>query len=159
RATYEAHGVLRQGERNVVVRPGTRIAGLPRHTLKLGADWRVADGWSVGGDLQAVSGRGIAGNEDGVVEDEGDERVDVGLPGYAVVNVRASWRPRGGGDAAGWEVFARVGNLFDRRYETFGALAETVFDPTGTSTVPARDAVFVAPGAPRSVFVGVRWRH
>ena len=46
KATYEASGTLRQGERNVSVTPGTRIAGLPSHTFKLSADWHVAPGWS-----------------------------------------------------------------------------------------------------------------
>jgi len=158
-ATYEAEGVLRQGERNVRIEPGTRIAGLPRHSLKLAADWRFAAGWSVGGDMQALSGRGASGNEDGLLEDDGDERVDVGLPGYAVLNLRGSWRPAAASQGRGWELFAKVNNVFDRRYESFAALAETVFDADGRYTGNERDAVFVAPGAPRSVFVGVRYRH
>jgi outer membrane receptor for Fe3+-dicitrate len=159
RATYEAAGVLRQGERNVVVIPGTRIAGLPRHSMKLGADWRFAPGWSVGGDVQALSGRGASGNEDGLIKDGADERVDVGVPGYAVVNLRASWRPGAVARDGGWELFAKANNLFDRRYENFAALAETVFDADGQYTGVARDAVFVAPGAPRSMFVGARYRY
>jgi outer membrane receptor protein involved in Fe transport len=153
-ATYQADGLLRQGERNVEVRRGTRIAGLPRHGFKLSADWRFGDGWSVGGDLQAVSRRGSAGNEDGRIEDGEDEQLDLSLPGYAVVNLRAAWRPQ-----AGWELFAKVNNVANRRYENFGALAETVFDAQGAYSGVQRDAVFVAPGAPRSVFVGVRYRY
>jgi outer membrane receptor protein involved in Fe transport len=158
-ATYEAEGLLRQGERNIAVTPGTRIAGLPRHTLKLGADWRFAPGWSVGGDVQAVSRRVTAGNEDGRIEDGSDERVDVSLPGHAVVNLRASWRPEELPQAKGWELFAKVNNVFDRRYENFAALASTVFDAGGAYTGSEREAVFVAPGAPRSVFVGARYRY
>ncbi|WP_157270898.1 TonB-dependent receptor [Azohydromonas aeria] len=157
-ATYEANGVLRQGERNVTVVPGTRIAGLPKHSLKLGADWRFAPGWSVGGDVQALSRRGTAGNEDGRIEDDEDEIVDLGLPGHAVFNLRASWRPQVLPQQQGWEFFAKVNNVFDRRYESFGALAETVFTPTGSYSGDERDAVFVAPGAPRSFFVGARYR-
>ncbi|MDZ5461161.1 TonB-dependent receptor [Azohydromonas lata] len=159
-ATYEATGVLRQGDRNVEITPGTRIAGLPRHTLKLGADWRLAPGWSVGGDVQAVSGRVTAGNEDGRIED-GGERVDVGLPGHAVVNLRASWRPEALPQQRGWELWAKVNNVFDRRYENFAALAGTVFDAAGHNPdlSAEREAVFVAPGAPRSFFVGARYRY
>jgi outer membrane receptor for monomeric catechols len=158
-ATYEAEGVLRQGERNVAIVPGTRIAGLPRHGLKVAADWRALPGLSLGADVQAVSERGTSGNEDGLLEDRGDERADVALPGHAVVNLRASWRPGSGAPSGGWELVGKVNNVFDRRYETFGALAETVFDANGQFTGDQRDAVFVAPGAPRSFFVGLRYRY
>ncbi|NML15775.1 TonB-dependent receptor [Azohydromonas caseinilytica] len=157
-ATYEATGLLRQGERNIEVTPGTRIAGLPRHSLKLSADWRFSPGWSLGGDLQAVSRRVTAGNEDGRIEDGEDERADLSLPGHAVLNLRASWRPQALPQQQGWELFAKVNNVFDRRYENFAALASTVFDAAGNYSGEERDAVFVAPGAPRSVFIGARYR-
>jgi outer membrane receptor protein involved in Fe transport len=158
-ATYEASGLLRQGDRNIAVTPGTRIAGLPRHSLKLGADWRFAPGWSVGGDVQAVSSRGTAGNEDGRIADDSDERADLSLPGHAVVNLRASWRPEALPQQRGWELYAKVNNVFDRRYENFAALASTVFSAAGSYTGEEREAVFVAPGAPRSFFVGARYRY
>lgn len=154
-ATYQAEGTLRAGERNVQVRPGTRVAGLPRQMLKAGADWTVGGGWSVGLDMQAFSGRTVAGNEDGVIEDAGDEPVDLTLPGYALVNLQAAWKPSA---VKGLEVFARVTNLFDRRYATFGALAETQFDAQGNYVGEEADAVFVAPGAPRAFTVGLRMR-
>ena len=56
-------------------------------------------------------------------------------------------------------MLGKVNNVFDRRYETFGALAETVFDAGGQYTGVGRDAVFVAPGTPRSLFIGVRCRY
>jgi outer membrane receptor for Fe3+-dicitrate len=159
-ATYQAEGVLRQGERNVGIGRGTRIAGLPRHSLKLAADWRLSAAWSVGADLQAFSSRGTAGNEDGLIEDGEDERVDLRLPGYAVVNLRASWRvPGGGREGRGWEFFAKVNNVFDRHHHNFAALAETVFDANGQYSGSGRDAVFAAPGAPRALLVGVRHRY
>jgi outer membrane receptor protein involved in Fe transport len=152
-ATYQADGVLRQGERNVVITPGTRIAGLPRQLLKLSADWRVGGGFGVGADLQAVSKRGVAGNEDGLIEDNGDERVDLSLPGYTIVNLRASWRP-----SPMWELYLTVNNATDKRAQSFGALAETVFNADGSFNGKGRDALFVAPIAPRSAYAGVRLR-
>ena len=157
KATYEATATLRQGERNVTVTPGTRIAGLPRHTFKLSADWRFGEGWSVGGDMLAVSNRGVLGNEDGLLEDpepgEEPQEANLDIPGYAIFNLRASWKP-----AKDWEFYFAVNNVFDRRYETFGALAETVFTPTGEFAGDESDAVFVAPGAPRSFWAGLRYR-
>jgi TonB dependent receptor/TonB-dependent Receptor Plug Domain len=160
-ATYEADGVLRQGERNVTITPGTRIAGLPRHTLKLAADWRVGGGFIVGADMQAVASRTVSGNEDGLLEDpevgEDLEARSLKIPGYSLLNLRASWKPSRSG-TSGWELFANVNNVFDKRYETFGALAETVFTPTGAYAGDEADALFVAPGGKRSFFVGARLR-
>ncbi len=157
-ATYQAEGVLRQGERNVTIAPGTRIAGLPRHTLKLSTDWRAANGLTLGADLQALSRRVSSGNEDGLIADgeagEAPQRADLSVPGYAIFNLRASFKP-----TPDWEFYVKLNNAFDRRLQTFGALAETVFSATGGYTGNDRDALFVAPGTPRSVFVGVRLRY
>jgi outer membrane receptor protein involved in Fe transport len=157
-ATYQAAGTLRVGERNVSITPGTRISALPRHTLKLSADWRALPGFTLGGDMQVLSRRGSSGNEDGRVEDDASETVDLSLPGYALFNLRASYRP-GAPDATGWELFAKINNLFDRRYETFGALASTVFSASGLFTGDATPALFVAPGAQRGAFIGLRYRY
>jgi outer membrane receptor protein involved in Fe transport len=147
------------GARTVTVNPGTPIAGLPRHTLKLGLDWDLQPGLVLGSDLQALSHAPLQGNEDGLIggEDEA-RRADWSVRGYLLVNLHARWRP-----APAWELFARVSNLFDRRYETFGALATDMF-PEGQLLQPHAGAVapaqarFVAPGAPRTVNVGVRYR-
>ena len=153
-ATYQAEGTLRMGERNVEIRRGTRIAGLPRHLFKSSVDWRAGAGLVLGADVQLLSRRGVAGNEDGRIENVGDARVDFSLPGYAVLNLRASWKP----DALkGLELFTRVTNATNRRYASFGALAATVFDASGAYTGNETDALFVAPGAPRAFTVGARW--
>ena len=162
RATYDAQGTLFTGARTVAVGPGTPIAGLPRHTLKLGLDWDARPGLVLGADLQALSHAAVQGNEDGLIADaeEGAEgrRSDWSVRGYALVSLHASWRP-----APGWELFARVNNLFDRRYESFGAVAVDMF-PDGQLLQPHAGAVapsparFVAPGAPRIFNVGVRYR-
>lgn len=162
RATYDANGTLFTGARTVTVGPGTPIAGLPRHTLKLGLDWEAQPGLVLGADLQAVSRAALQGNEDGLIADAEDDedarRGDWRIRGHAVVNLHASWRVR-----PGWELFARVGNLFDRRYESFGAIAVDMF-PEGRLLQPHAGAVepaharFVAPGAPRTFNAGVRYR-
>jgi len=152
-ATYQVHDTLRMGDRNVEITPGTRMAGLPRTGLKLGLDWRVMPALSVGADLQAWGRRGTIGNEDGRFSDETDTRADLSLPGYALVNLRASWTA-----VPGLEVFGRIGNLLNRRVENFGAIGTTVFDASGQYTGEDRTALFVAPGAPRQFQVGARWR-
>lgn len=161
-ATYDAHGSLFAGERTVRVGPGTRIAGLPRHTVKLGLDWRPSAQWTIGADLVAVSSLVTQGNEDGLLEDpEDDEPLalgDAGIAGHALLALRASYKP-----SRQLEFYARVNNVLDRRYETYGVLAENLF-PGGVLAQPAlategaQDARFVAPGAPRSINVGMNFR-
>lgn len=144
---------MRQGERNVVVVPGTRIAGLPRNMLKLAVDWRAGEAWSFGADLQAFSSRTVARNEDGLLEDrdpaEGPIARSLKIAGYTILNLRASWKP-----SPQWELYASLNNALDKQYESLGALAKTVFTRTGSYAGEAIDALFVAPGAPRALFVG-----
>ncbi|HEX8603253.1 MAG TPA: TonB-dependent receptor [Pseudoduganella sp.] len=158
-AVYGADGELFTGARSVQVSKGTRLAGLPRHTLKLGTDWTPAAGWTVGADVLAVSNLLTQGNEDGLTEDpedgEAPQRADWRIRGHALLHLRASWRP-----APGWELFARVNNVLDRRYETYGTVAKDVFPggrplARGAEAEPAR---FVAPGAPRTLLAGLRYR-
>jgi outer membrane receptor protein involved in Fe transport len=61
----------------------------------------------------------------------------------------------------GWSLFGRVDNLFDKRYATGGALAENIFDAGGRFLVDSGEwssEQFVAPGAPRAGWIGVRYR-
>ncbi|MES2900625.1 MAG: TonB-dependent receptor [Pseudomonadota bacterium] len=151
-AVYDADGALFTGVRTLAVKRGALIAGLPKHTLKLGIDWNISDRLTAGADAQLTSRIGTQGNEDGLLEDieEGDEpeRADLGVRGFGLVNLRASWKP-----VVGWEIYGRINNAFDRRYATFGAVS-----PNPLSQQPDANVRFVAPGAPRSISFGVRYR-
>jgi outer membrane receptor protein involved in Fe transport len=161
-AIYDAEGEIFTGARHVQVRNGTPIAGLPRHTAKFALDWAPSAQLKLGADLYVVSSLLTNGNEDGLIEDpeddEAPQRADWRIPGHGLLTLRASYRP-----AAKWELFARVSNVLDRRYETFGAVAPDLF-PHGQLIKPheapgdAANARFVAPGAPRTLVAGVRYR-
>lgn len=161
KAVYDADGELFTGARNVEVARGMRLAGLPRHSGKLSLDWDASPLLRFGADLQASSSLVTQGNEDGLIEDlePGDEpeRADWRVRGHALVNLRASYRP-----TPKWELFARISNVFDRRYETFGAVAPDLF-PNGQQLRPHEGEVepehgrFVAPGAPRTFIAGLRY--
>lgn len=161
-ATYQATGQLASGERTIDIRPGMRMAGLPRHTLKLGVDWQAMASLTLGADMVAVSSTVASGNEDGLRSDPqpgtAPKTADWRVPGYATVNLRAAYKVN-----KRFEVYARVANLFDRRYETYGQIANNLF-PNGNLVQPhvapgdGASALFVAPGAPRSFFVGVVYR-
>lgn len=162
KATYDASASLFAGERMIEARPGMRVAGLPRHTLKLGMNWKLAPQWSLGGDIIAVSGMVTQGNEDGLLEDpKAGEPLQIGdarIRGYALLNLRAGYRP-----GKQLEFFVRVNNALDREHETYGVLAENLF-PRGQLVQPhvapadVEESRFTAPGASRSVFLGVRYR-
>ncbi len=126
----------------VRVEPGDHMPGIPRHSFKAGLRYALSDAWDVMLETVTASSRVFVG-------DEGNDQVR--LAGYGIANLRSVYRA---GEHV--EIFARVDNLFDRRYATFGALAELeVF----LSEVPnASDPRFVSPGTPRSGFAGLRLR-
>ncbi|NJB78257.1 TonB-dependent receptor [Xanthomonas arboricola] len=160
-ATYRSDGELLSGERVIALRPGLRIAALPRHNLKLGVEWQH-DALTLGAGVRAVAGRVASGNEDGQVDNAEDgepapERIDIGTARYALVDLQARWQL-----GARLSLFARIDNVFNRRYATYAAVAEDVF-PDGelarpqdapVETGPAR---FLAPGVPRQYLIGIRW--
>ena len=89
--------------------------------------------------------------------DENNQDVNGAVPGYAVVNLDARWR-----FARGWELFANVSNLFDRRYSTFGTLGQNVFTAPGNSFDASgaswRNEQFRSIGMPRGAWIGLAYR-
>jgi len=159
--TAECTGAGQDDE--ILVRKGNHIPGLPEHSLKFGLAWHVTDWLRLGGDVQAFSSQYVRGNENnqhqsGSTTDAfGNTRTYDGLgkiPGYAILNVNAEAKLGGG-----WQLFAKVNNVFDKRYATAGSLAENPF-VGGSFQANSADwhrETFVAPGAPRAAWLGVRY--
>jgi iron complex outermembrane receptor protein len=122
----------------ITVRPGDHLPSVPQHRLKLGADYTVTDAWKVGAGLVVASDQYLRGDE---------ANQNPKIPGYVVVNLRTSYAVN---DHV--ELFGRVNNLFDARYETFGIL----FDPASTPSLGLTNPRSLSPGAPLAVFVGAR---
>ena len=117
----------------IVVEPGDRLPGIPRHSFKAGVRQGITRAWDVTLETIVASSRVFVG-------DEGNDQPE--LDGYGVVNLRTAYR-----FDAGVELFARIDNLFDARYATAGVLAEL---KVYLREVPdASDPRFVGPGAPR----------
>ena len=158
-ATYQADGTLFGGARDITVKPGDKIAGLPEHTLKLNADWRVTPKFTLGGTAITTSSITTQGNEDGNVGITGTTTpVNAKVDGYTVFHLHANYEA-----AKGLDYFGRINNVFDTRYETYGMMGMSAFDATGTTNLGLTgDSTvnrFVAPGAPRSFMLGLRYRY
>jgi iron complex outermembrane receptor protein len=92
--------------------------------------------WSVGSGVVYNSTRYLRGDESNQISP---------LAGYAVANLRASYRINGH-----VAVFARVENVFDRRYYSFGVLGNA------TAIYPAfTDPRFLSPGPPRGAWIAI----
>jgi outer membrane receptor protein involved in Fe transport len=156
-ATYQDSGTLFGGERNISVTPGTKIAGLPEHTFRINADWLATPKMTIGGTLLTTSSLVTQGNEDGKIPD--DETVNAKISGYTLLHLHANYEAE-----KGLDYFARINNVFDTRFETYGMMAMSMFNANGslidssTSATGPNVSRFVAPGAPRHLMVGLRYR-
>jgi iron complex outermembrane recepter protein len=143
------------GVDEIAVRPGNRLPGLPRQSLKLTVDVSATPDWRVGAQLGAYSSQFVRGNENNAHQPDGVDFFGEGrVGGYAVLNLTTSWRL-----AEGIELFAKLSNVFNRSYGSAGALGENALDAGGALRPPDawRHEQFVGPGAPRSWALGLRW--
>ena len=130
------------GDRVIKVSPGDRIPGLPEHSLKMGADYLLFERLDVGFDVIYNSNQVLRGDESNQLDP---------VDGYAVVNLRANYRFNDN-----ISLFARVTNLFDEDYESFGLLGEEPDEVPVAAFEDFESPRFVGPGAPRAGFVGVK---
>jgi outer membrane receptor protein involved in Fe transport len=148
---------------NIAVRPGDRLPLIPRHLFKTRADWRITPAWSVEAGMQAVAGTNARGNENGLHQPDGTFFLGSGRSGgYALFDLGTTFEA-----GPHLRLFAQVDNLLDRRYATASQLNATGFDAAGhfvarpfaasgdNATLVA--STFYAPGAPRTVWAGMRY--
>jgi iron complex outermembrane recepter protein len=126
----------------IQVESGDRIPGIPEHSFKLGGLYSFNEKLSVGANMIYNSTQVL----------RGDESNELGpVDGYAVVNLNSAYNIN-----KTFTLFARVNNLFDTDYETFGLLGEAneIFDGSG-ATQAFSNATFLGSGAPINGFVGI----
>ncbi len=151
-------------EGTIEIAVGDRIPLIPAHVLKAYADVQVTSAFSLDLDLIAVSRSYARGNENNRHEPDGTYYLGPGdSPGYAVLNLGATYRLKP------WVyVVAQLNNVFDNHYYTAGQLGPAGFTESGAfiarpfpavnGEFPVRQATFYAPGAPRKVWVGTRFK-
>ena len=151
-------------EGTITVRPGNRIPLIPRHILKVFADYQLSPAWSFGADATAIGSSFARGNENNQHEPDGGHYLGSGRNGgYAVLNLSADYRP-----TPRWSFFAQINNVFDRKYGSAAQLGATAFDANGNFVArpypanangdhPRQNSTFYSPGAPRSFRLGVKY--
>ena len=136
-------------EDTIFVSNGDTIPGIPRHQFKLRSEWQALPQWTIGTNIVAFSDQYSHGNENNDHQGDGSK-----VAGYTVVNLDTRYRFGN----TGWQLFAKVNNVFNRKYHTGGMLGETFFTANGTF-MGGDDAfsALVAPGASRAGWIGVRY--
>lgn len=146
----------------IEIEPGARIPLIPQHQFKLYADLQATTKFTLNFGVQAFSSAFARGNENNEHEPDGTYFLGAGRSfGYAVANLGARYQFN-----RHFELFARVNNLFNRRYATAAQLGATGFTANGSfiarpfapvdGEYPLQHSTFLAPGAPRGAWGGLR---
>jgi outer membrane receptor protein involved in Fe transport len=123
-------------------------------------DFGINNHLDVGGNLVVVSGSYLHGDENNANQASGTNGEGAfiegsgWIPGYAVVNLHGTYHV-----TKEIDVFARIVNLFDRKYSTAGFLTSNSFNPNGTFRPDPNDWTnenAVSPAQPLAIWAGVR---
>jgi outer membrane receptor protein involved in Fe transport len=116
---------------------GSRIPGVPQHNVKLNLTSTMGR-VTFGGNLLTTSSQYLRGDEANLLPT---------IDGFAIVNLNARYAL-----TRTLSLTARVANLFDTEYTTFGLLGEAD-EVLGDDY---EDPRFLSPGAPRAAWIGLR---
>jgi iron complex outermembrane receptor protein len=133
--TMPTNSQLTSGTEQII--KGDYLPGIARNTLKLRAAYDITPQWNIGTNVMLASGQWAHG-------DEFNQDPSGRVPGYGYVNLDSHYKINDS-----WQVFAKVDNIFDKQYSTYGILAQSVF--TGNNEL------FVTPSMPRAGWVGVTY--
>ena len=141
--------------RTITINKGDRLPLIPEHMLKLNLSYRVNEKFDIGASTLTLTDSIIMGNDNG-----GASNGKIG--GYTTMNLTAAYKP-----SSEWLIFAKVNNVFDREYATSGQLGMNGMNSSGVPGLAYKTATlgyaagvseaFLAPGAPRAAWVGIRW--
>ena len=148
----------------IQIRPGNQIPLVPRNLLKAFAVLQATSRLSLNLDLLAAGRSYARGNENNLAHAEGVYYLGSGVsPGYALVNLGGRFEVH-----RRIQLFAQINNLSNRRYYSGAQLSPTGFTASGeffarpfpavNGEFPVQHATFFAPGAPRTIWGGLRFR-
>jgi outer membrane receptor protein involved in Fe transport len=126
---------------------------MPKHTFKAGVNQNFLTNFNSGLNMIYSSGVYLRGDESNQLKTTNS---------YIVFNATSSWKP-----LDNFEMFARINNILNSKYETMGVLGEasasevnvpiSELGDTGSGTaVGALDPRFLSPGSPLGLYFGVK---
>lgn len=127
----------------IQVTKGNKIPGIARQTLKFRAAYDITPAWNVGTNLVFSAGQYARG-------DENNQDVNGKVPGYGVMHLDTHFSINDY-----WKLFAKVNNVFDNKYATFGVLGGNIYNLDGVGD-PVNEQ-FRSPAAPRAAWVGLTY--
>ena len=148
-ATFETPFSVNTLNGSATVNEGSEIPGIPHHTMKLRVAYEITPAWTVGSNIVMASNQYARGDE--------TNQMGFGkVPGYGVVHLDTHYQVD-----EHWNVFAKVNNVFDKDYSTFGVLGTNEFtganNSFNTDITQWQNEKFVSPSAPRAAWVGVTY--
>lgn len=117
---------------------GDRLPGIPEHNIKIGADYAFTQKLSLGFTASYHSSQYFRGDE---------ANVDKKIAHYKVVNLHGRYKL-----TDNLQFFAKVDNLFDSEYNTFGLYGE----PDEAPGFDFEDPRFVGASSPRAGWIGFK---
>ena len=150
-------------EGTIQIQPGNQIPLTPHHLLKSFAVLQATSRFSLHLNLLAMGRSYARGNENNRAQADGLYYLGPGVsPGYALLNLGGRFQVN-----RRVQLFAQLNNVLDRRYYTGAQLGPTGFTANGSFVArpfpavngeyPVQHATFYAPGAPRTVWGGLRF--
>jgi len=142
---FDVHNENNPAGKDTTVKSGDNMPGIPKHNVKIGADYVFTPVFSLGFDAAYRSSQHYRGDEA-----NNNEKID----GYAIMNLHGRYNVN-----KYVEFFAKVDNVFDTEYETFGLYGEPDEAPDfggDGDTYDFSDPRFVGAGAPRAGWIGLK---
>ncbi|HUN94204.1 MAG TPA: TonB-dependent receptor [Burkholderiaceae bacterium] len=134
---------------DILVQPGNRLPGIPRHIVKVNLDYAPDAAFRIGLNAVAQSSTYARG-------DENNQDVNGAVPGFVIFNLDGGYHV-----TPQLELFAKIDNLFNRPYSTFGVLGANAFhlpghafDPNPATWTPEQ---FRSVGPGRAAWVGLTY--
>ena len=134
---------------SIQVKDGDYLPNIPKHHIKVRANYRINPLWHVGATVSAFSKSYMMGNEN--QGHDSSQGIQGETPGYAVMNLDSQYYI-----GENWQLTLKAINIFDNEYYTGGRLAETRVQ-TDRSFGAEREVASLIPGAPRAAWLGLRY--
>ena len=128
---------------NIQVVPGDQIPMTPHNRVKFSADWYVTPAFTLGADVNFVGSQFYNGDASNQFQQ---------LPAYWVANAYGSYQV-----TKNLQVYAKVDNVFDNHYYTYGTFFDTTDVPNfANGGNPFTDPRSLSPAMPRAFYAGLR---